>query len=598
MYEDPSERIAKQMTMTAMDLPNRRLVETALGNEPADMVIQDGILMDVYTGRMLPHRSVAVKDKWIVYVGPDASYCIGDHTEVIQADGRIISPGYIDAHTHLPYLFDLTDFLTRAIPGGTTTYITEAESYAFALGAEGFKVFLEQTRNRPVKIYSLLPPMITLSPASRSWGITREEAEGLLQSDQVIGLGESYWQGAILTPDNRVLELIQETRRAGKSVQGHAAGAFDRKLAAYAAAGALSCHEAISTEDVLSRLELGYFVMVREGYIRGDLEIISTMGNGLDTRRLGLVTDGTSPERLIERGYFVDVVQKAVDLGLDLAQVVQMASLNPAEHLGIDHLVGGISPGRMADILLLPRPGIMMPDLVISNGRVVAEGGKCTVSLPRVPHPAKFMRTLNLAPVSVSELRVSFGSTQVAGYIRTIDIQEGGLVTREGKAASVVADGELLADPEHDLCKCVFMERASGGSEKFIGFVRGWGQKRGAVATSLCWDSSGLIGIGANDQDLAAAINRVIEMQGGTVLVKDGIPLVEIPCEAGGYVSGLEMGSLVSELKRFQAIMTELGSGLDSAHLTLCTLTSAAIPFIKMTEKGYARFREGDLVGI
>ncbi|MCF8143663.1 MAG: amidohydrolase family protein [Deltaproteobacteria bacterium] len=581
------------MKMTA-DVPNRKLVETALGNEPADMVIQDGTLLDVYTGRMLPHRSVAVKDEWIAYVGPDASYCIGNHTEVIQADGRIISPGYIDAHTHLPYLFDLTDFLAHAIPGGTTTYITEAESYAFALGAEGFRVFLEQTRDRPVKIYSLIPPMITLSPASGSWCITREEARGLLTSDLVIGLGESYWQGAVLTPDNRVLELIQETRRAGKSVQGHGAGAFDRKLAAYAAAGAVSCHEAISTEDVLSRLELGYFVMVREGYIRGDLEIISSIGNALDMRRVGLVTDGISPELLVERGYFVDVIQKAVDLGLDLMRVVQMASLNPAEHLGIDHLVGGVSPGRMADILLLPEPGIMMPDLVISKGRVVAETGRCTVPLSRVPHPDRFMRTLNVAPVSASALRVSAGN----GYVRTIDIQEGGLVTREGKATAVLVDGELSADPATDLCKCVFIERASGASEKFIGFVRGWGQKKGAAATSLCWDSSGLIAIGVDDRDIATAINRVIEIQGGTVLVKEGTSLVEIPCEAGGYVSGMEIGTLVSELKRFQKILRDLGSGLESAHLTLCTLTSAAIPFIKMTEKGYARFREGDLVGI
>ena len=222
------------MKMSYNEVPNRKLVETALGNEPADMVIQDGILLDVYSGRMLPNRSVAVKDKWIAYVGQNAEHCIGEHTEVIQANNRIISPGYIDAHTHLSYQFDLTDFLAHAIPGGTTTYVTEVEPYAFALGAEGFKIFLNQTRNRPVKIYSLIPPMVTLSPASKSRYITREETKGLLESDQVIGLGESYWQGAILTPDNRVLDLMQETCQAGKSVQGHAAGAFDRKLAAYA----------------------------------------------------------------------------------------------------------------------------------------------------------------------------------------------------------------------------------------------------------------------------------------------------------------------------------------------------------------------------
>ncbi|MBW1781917.1 MAG: adenine deaminase [Deltaproteobacteria bacterium] len=586
------------MTLSKHDFPHRTLVETALGNEPADMVIQDGILLDVYSGRMLPHRSVAIRDQWIAYVGPDASYCIGEHTKVIQAKGRIISPGYMDAHTHLSYHFDLTDFLAHAIPGGTTTYVTEVESYAFAFGAEGFRVFLDQTRNRPVKIYSLIPPMVTLSPAAKARSITQEEVKELLTSDLVIGLGESYWQGAILTPDNRILKLIQETNRAGKSVQGHAAGAFDRKLAAYASAGALSCHEAISTEDVLSRLELGYFVMVRAGFVRSDLDIIASIGNDLDIRRLALVTDGTNPELLLEKGYLVDVIQNAVDMGLDPVRVVQMVSLNPAEHLGIDHLVGGVSPGRMADILLLPEPGNMMPDLVIANGRVVAEMGQCTASMSRIPHPARFMRSMNMDPILAPDLRISSDTPETEGYIRTIDIQGNGLVTREGKVPAVAVGGELLADPENDLCKCVFIERASGRSERFVGFVRGWGQKRGAVATSLCWDCAGLIAIGTNDQDLAAAINRVIEIQGGTALIKDGKRVVDIPCEAGGYVSGMEIGALASEMRRFQETLRDLGSHLESAHLTLCTLTSAAIPFIGMTEKGYARFREGDLVGI
>ncbi|MDZ7699173.1 MAG: adenine deaminase C-terminal domain-containing protein [Deltaproteobacteria bacterium] len=577
---------------------NRQLVETALGNKKADMVIRDGILLDVYSGRLIPHRSVAVKDKWIAYVGPDAAHCVGEETDVIEADGRILSPGYIDAHTHLSYEYDLTDFLIRAIPGGTTTYVTEVESYAFVQGAEGLRVFLEQSRNRPVKIYSLVPPMVTLSPAARSRFITRQEVRELLTSDQVIGLGESYWQGAILTPDNRILGLIDETRRAGKSVQGHAAGASDRKLAAYAAAGALSCHESISTEDVLSRLEMGYFVLIREGYIRRDLDIISPIVNEIDTRRLGLVTDGTSLDLLSEKGYFVDVIQKAVDLGLDFVRVVQMVSLNPAEHLGIDHLTGGISPGRMADILILPGEDRMTPDIVISNGQVVARKGQCTVPLSRVPHPPRFLRTMTMDPVSPEALKIPAENGRGDVSVRTIDIQSNGLVTREGEARITVRGGELQADPENDLLKCVYIERASGTSQKFIGFVRGWGQQEGAAASSLCWDSAGLVAVGTSDEDLTVAINRVIHMQGGTALAKNGENLLDIPCEAGGYVSGLPFDALTEKMNRFQQIVTDLGSTLPSAHLTLCTLTAAAIPFIRMTEQGYARFREGDRVGI
>jgi adenine deaminase len=584
--------------MLSYSFPNRRLLETALGNEPADMVIKDGVLLDVYTGRMLPHRSVAIADKWIAYVGPDASHTVGERTQVIEANNRVISPGFMDAHTHISFHCDLSEFLMYAIPGGTTTFVTEATYYVLAFGAEGFEIFLDQASNRPVKIYSLIPPVIALSPALQSFYIAPDKAKEFLKDDRVIGLGESYWQGAILTPDDRVLELIQETMRAGKSVQGHAAGAFDRELAAYASAGAQSCHEAISTEDVLARLELGYYAMIREGYIRRDLDIILPIKDQIDFRRLILVTDGTSPELLLQKGYLTDVVQKAVDLGLDPVKAVQMVSLNPAEHFGIDHITGGISPGRHADILLLPEPGKMMPDLVISNGRVVAERGRTTIPLPRVVHPPEFLKTVRIDPVSISELRLPLDKISRKEYVRTMDIQPGGLVTREGEVRVNESKDELAADPENDLLKCVFIERVSGAGEKFVGFVRGWGQKRGAVATSLSWDSSGIIAIGADDHDLAGAINRVIENQGGTALAVGGKLVVDIPASAGGYVASMKIEDLVTKLKQFQETVAELGSSLEMAHLTLCTLATPAIPFIRLTEKGYFRFREDDIVGI
>jgi adenine deaminase len=578
---------------------NRRLLETALGNEPADLVIRDGILMDVYTGRVVPHCSVAVAERWIAYVGPDADYAIGERTRVIEADGRAISPGFIDPHTHIASFCNISDFLEYAIPGGTTTYITEVESYPFALGAKGFKAFLDQVRNRPVKIFCLIPPMVTASPASAPLYITTKEAKKLLEDEQVLGLGESYWQNTILTPDNRVLKLIQEAMKAGKSVQGHAAGAADRKLAAYAAAGAVSCHEAVSSEDVLSRLGMGYCVMLREGYIRKDLESLRPLIGRIDLGRCALCTDGVGPELLLSRGYFTDVVQKAVDdMGLKPIEAIRMATLNPAAHFGLDHLIGGIAPGRFADILILPRPDIMAPDLVISEGQVVAERGKTVVPLPRVPYPDWLRKTMKVPLVSPEQLVVSLSACSAAGRVRTMDIQTNGLVVREGIAEISSRKGNVLADPGTDLLKIVFIERVSGRGERFVGFVRGWGLKRGAVASSLVWDASGIVAIGADDQDLAKAVNRVIELKGGTVLALGGEIMLAIPFPIAGYLSDIRLEDLASQLAGFQKAVGDLGSSLPSAHLTLVTQTTAAIPFIRITEKGYFRFRENDYVGI
>ena len=584
--------------MVSAEIPNHKLVDTALGKSAADMVISDGILMDVYTGRLLPHRSVAISDKWIAYVGPDARHTIGKNTRVIEAGGRVICPGYIESHTHLAGYWDISEFLAYAMPGGTTTFITEADSYEFALGSEGIRAFLDQLDGRPVKFYGLISPMVTFSPAAKNLCIRPDEAREFLKDPRIIGLGESYWQGVLIAPDNRVLELMQETLRAGKSVQGHAAGAYDKKLAAYAAAGAMSCHEAISTEDILARLELGYYAMIREGHVRRDLDIILPLKDQIDLRRVILVTDGTDPDLLIRQGYLVDVVQKAVDLGLEPIEAVRMVTLNPAEHFGLDHLVGGIAPGRFADILLLPEPETMRPDLVISNGRIVAENGKVTVPIQKVPYPNSIFKTVKIDPISISDLSVTAAGLGRTHFIRTIDIQRGGLITQEGKAKVGEVNGQYPADRENDLLKIVFIEKVSGRGEKFIGFIRGWGQKDGAVATTLCWDTMGVLAIGVNDNDLATAINRVIKTQGGTALSVQGRLLVDIPLTVGGFVSEMKIEDLAVKLEDFRKTVNVLGVSLEFPDLTLSTLTTPAIPFICMTEKGYFRFRENDIVGL
>jgi adenine deaminase len=239
----------------------------------------------------------------------------------------------------------------------------------------------------------------------------------------------------------------------------------------------------------------------------------------------------------------------------------------------------------------------MKPDMVISKGRIAAENGKTLVPLAKVPYPDS-LNTVKIKPVTPYDLAVPLTAGSSRKEVRTMDIQAGGLVTREGKAAPGIIDGSYCADPDNDVLKIVFIERVSGSGEKFIGFVRGWGQKRGAVATSFCWDSSGIIAIAANDDDLAVVINRVIALQGGLVLAEGGEVLVDDAFSIGGYISGMKIEDMARSHRQFRRILTELGSGLESPFLTLQTLTTAAIPFIRMSEKGYYRFRERDIVGL
>jgi adenine deaminase len=584
--------------MFTYNADNRTLVETALGNRKADLVIKNGELVDVYTGRVLPGYSVAVCGSWITYVGPDADYAIGEGTRIIEAEGRVISPGFVDGHTHVTGFFDIADFLRYAIPGGTTTYITEVESYGFGLGAQGFEIFLDQIKGRPVKVYCTVPAMVSTSPASGHFAIQPNEIRELLKNEAVLGLGESYWQNAILTQDNRILELMQETVKAGKSVQGHSAGAADKRLGAYACASAVSCHEAVSPEDILNRLQLGFWAFLRHGYIRKDVGSLKTLIGKIDLRRCILCTDGIDPEFLLKRGGFNEVVQYAINLGVPPVEAIRMSSLNCAELYHIDHLIGGIAPGRYADILILPSLEEIKPEVVVANGRVIYENDQVHAELMRIPYDKKIFATVSVPLTSQKDFAVSAPSCSLPGMVRTIDIQANGLVAKEGAAKALVENGQILADPGSDLLKLVYIDRATGRAKMFIGFVRGMGMKSGAVATTQAWDASALIAVGASDEDIALAVNTVIQHQGGAVITAGGTISVDIPFPIAGYVSDAPVEEIYAGMMDFQKKMEELGSTLRSAHLTLVTLTSAAIPFIRITEKGYFRFRENDYVGI
>jgi adenine deaminase len=588
----------RRIKMFPYNAGNRKLVEAALGNNPADLVIRQGDLIDVYTGRVLPKYSVAVSDGYIAYVGPDADYAIGKSTRVIEADGRIISPGFVDGHTHITSFFDIADFLKYAIPGGTTTYITEVDSYGFGLGVQGFKVFLDQIKNRPVKFYCTVPAMVSTSPASGHFAIKPEEMRELLKMEEVLGLGESYWQNIILTPDDRIFELMRETARAGKSVQGHAAGAADKRLGAYACAGAITCHEAVSPEDILNRLEMGFWAFLRHGYIREDVGSIKSLIGKINFRKCILCTDGIDAEFLLKRGYFNDVIQHAINLGVAPVDAITMSSLNCAEMYHMEHLIGGLAPGRFADILILPSLNEIKPEVVVSNGRVIFENGAVKAELKRIPYNKKILRTVNVPLTKSKDFAVQASDCSKPGIVRTIDIQANGLVAKEGLVNAPIANGKVVADPGNDLLKLVFIDRATGKAKRFSGFVRGLGMKSGAVATTHAWDASAIIAAGANDDDLVLAVNTVIEHQGGSVITVNGSLVVNIPFPIAGYTSDAPVEEINAGMIDFQKKMEELGSKLRSAHLTLVTLTSAAIPFIRITEKGYFRFRENDYIGI
>jgi len=574
------------------------LMKVALGEAEADLAIVNGDIVNVYTGEVLSGDTVLIKGDKIAYVGKNTSQSIGSSTQVIDATGKTLIPGLIDGHTHIDCIYSTSEFLRYVMKGGTTTIITELTETTFPLGYQGIVQFLKAAENQPLKIFAVIPPMVTISPVAREHAITTRELRKLLKRKEVIGLGEAYWN-QVIKGDQRILDLITATKNSGKKLDGHSAGASDNKLQAYFSSGISSCHEPVTAEEVMERLRLGVFVLIREGEIRRELEAISRIKDeNIDFRKLALATDGVGAEQLITDGYMEFVVQKAIDLGFEPVTAIQMATINVAQRFGIDDLIGGIAPGKYADIVIIPDLQTIQAEYVISNGQAIAKNGKLLVQPRKHAYPKSMQNSIHLPKdfdANDFAIPVESGRSQVK--VRVID-QVTDLLTRQALIDIPVSDGQLRSDASKNILKVAAIERTHLPGETFIGFIKGIGLKHGAVATSTAWDSCDIIVVGENEADMARAVNRIRELDGGIVVCADGKILTEISLPFGGIFCTESMETIAQKLDDIQQAATILGCTLPNIRITLSILSTAAIPFFRICEQGLVDLRQNTLVDL
>jgi adenine deaminase len=392
---------------------------------------------------------------------------------------------------------------------------------------------------------------------------------------------------------------LAKTTAHRKLLEGHSAGARGNKLQAYAACGVSSCHEPIKAEEVLDRLRLGIYVMVREGSIRRDLAEIARIKDMVgDTRRLILTTDGISPVDLMEMGYMEYLVQKAIDCGFDPIPAVQMATLNVAEHFGLDDRIGGIAPGKYADLVLIPDPLTIQAMVVVSNGHIIARDG----TLDAAPRKHVFaLESLNSIRIPRPAEPPDFGLPSNGGgdtaTVRAIEMVTD-LVTREVLLDLPVVGGEITTDRADDLVKITAIDRATVPGKGFNGVIKGFGMRSGAMACSAAWDTSCVIVVGADETDMALCVNRIREMHGGAVVCDAGRVAAELAMPVFGLISELPLEALAAKLKAIKQAAADIGVPFPDPLLTLITLTGAAIPFLRICEEGLVNFKDGRTVDL
>jgi adenine deaminase len=566
----------------------KTLVRVALGKEKADLVIRGGNLVNVYTGEVLENYCVSIKGDRIAFVGEDAGHTIGDSTRIIDASGKILSPGFIDGHFHTHVSLD--EQMKHSLLQGTTTIFMELIESFSVTGYKGVIALLDATRRQPVKFFGLAPspypPPAFLKPEGTH--IWAQGVDRILARDDVVALGETLWT-YVIDEDDEVMDNIRKALSMNKKLEGHSSGAKGDKLVAFVASGMSSCHESIRVQEALDKLRLGMHVMIREGWIRQDLaNVAGIIGKGVDYRRLVLATDGVDPEYLHRHGHMAHVVQKAIDLGFPPVEAIRMATLNVAEHFGLDHLIGGIAPGRYADILILPSLTRIDCEYVISNGQIVVDNKNIVLEPGEFNYPEILTRSIRVPrKFRPEDFAVPAGGRRGSTTVRAMKLVTE-VITEENHVTLPIENDCIMGDLRQDALKVSIIERRKNTGEIVSGFIQGIGLKTGACACSYTWErGSPLVVVGASDGDMARAANRLVELQGGLVVSRNGEIAAEVPMPVGGFMSRGPLGQTADAFARVRRALNDMGASLTNPFLTLQTIPGTFLPFFRITLDGF-----------
>ncbi|NPV53386.1 MAG: adenine deaminase [Firmicutes bacterium] len=604
----------------------RDLVAAATGRVKADLVIRGGNLVNVNTAEIMNGVDVAIKHGRVVLVG-DATHAIGEGTRVLDATGYYLVPGLLDGHVHVESsMVTVTEFARAVLPHGTTGIFMDPHEIANVLGVEGVKLMVDEGRGLPLKVYATMPSCVPAAPGFEDAGATigPGDIREAMRWEGIIGLGEMMNFPGVLAGDKGVHAEIAEALRAGKVVTGHySIPETGTGLQAYIAAGIASCHESTRKEDALVRLRLGMYAKMREGSAWHDVKatIKSVTETRVDTRHAVLVTDDMHPDTLVNLGHLNHVVRRAIEEGVDPVRAIQMATINVADCFGLSRDLGSISPGRCADILLVRDLASMRVDKVIADGELVAENGELLVPLPDVTYPELATHSVHLArPLRVEDfiirpiMRTPANEANLARRtngnhfttVRAIEVIEARVGTRHVLVELSVRNNpgtgeeEVSASAEHGVAKVAVIERHRGDRGIGLGFVRGFGFKEGAVASTVAHDSHNLLVVGMTDEDMAFAANTLAECGGGMVAVNRGEVLALVPLPIAGLMSDQPVREVARQVEELEGAWRRLGCRLVSPFMTMALLSLPVLPELRITNRGLVdtmKFKFVDVFG-
>ena len=551
-------------------LKKRRIINAAAGREPADLVLKNATYVNVFSNELC-HADIAVAEGLIVGMGQYSGTVEEDCT------GKIVLPGFLDAHIHLESsLVSPKEFVKAVLPHGTTTVITDPHEIANVMGTDGIEYMLQATEDLPVDVRFMLPSCVPATPLDESGAILDYRAiDSFYDHPRGQGLAEMMNFVGAINGDEQTVEKIVAAQAHHKKIDGHAPDLQGNDLNAYIAAGVYSDHECHDVKDAIAKLERGQFIMIREGTAARNLEALMPLLTGKYADRCMFCTDDKHPNDLLEKGHIDYIVKKAISLGADPITAVKVACHNAARYFLLNNR-GGISPGYLADFVIIDNFQDFNIEQVYKKGVLMVDHGE----IQDFPSPEiepylveRAHKTFHVAALTAED----FAEKRPRGIIGMVD----------GEITTVDAGYSDRIDVEYDVLKIAVVERHKNTHHIGIGYIQGYGLKSGAVATSISHDSHNIIVVGTNETDMAAAVNRVVELNGGIVVWDGGQSVAEVPLAIAGIMSDEPLVTVNEKLETAKDAAHKLGvnPGIDP-FMTLSFMALPVIPSLRITTRG------------
>jgi adenine deaminase len=564
------------------------LLVVARGEQPADLLLRGGTLVNVFTGELY-ETDVAIANGRIAGLGD--GYVAARELDM---RGRYLCPGFIDGHMHVEStMVTVPQFARAVVPRGTTTVVLDPHEIANVHGVAGIRYVLDSRRGMPLSVF------VTLSSAVPATGMETAGAAldaaalaPLYAEEGVLGLAEMMNFPGVVAGDPATLDKVRTAQAAGLAIDGHAPGLSGPRLSAYVAAGVGSDHECTTMEEAREKLRLGMYLMIREASNAHNLAALLPVVTPQNSRRCILVTDDRHPADLLGQGHVDHLIRTAIDLGLDPVLAIQMATLNPAEWFGLTRRgYGAIAPGYRADIVVVDDLRALSISQVFVGGRLVAHDGALVDPAP-APAPLQLPRSIQIA----WDRFPGFGMPATGEYVRVMETIPGQIVTKQDVSRATVRDGLVVADPGRDLLKLAVVERHGKNGNVGLGFVRGFGMRRGAIASSVAHDSHNVIIVGVDDDNMLAALKAVEALGGGQVVVDDGEVLAQLPLPIAGLISDQPIEAVRDMIDQLHGAFGQLGGKLEAPFMALSFLALPVIPSLKLTDQGLVDVERFEIV--